>query len=213
MSQENVNQPRFFGRRKGKPLRAGRAELLETLLPAVRFSGLPEGAGEAWLEIGFGAGEHVAELAAANPSRLFVGAEVFVNGIASMLRHISERGLRNVRLIADDVRGAYPLFPDGSLARAYLLFPDPWPKTRHESRRFVNPGNLDFLARALRAGGQFIVASDCDFYIAWTRARLAERAEFRETYASSAPPEGWVPTRYERKAKAGPPFYLIYERV
>ena len=135
----------FYGRFKGKGLRDAQEAYLNEDLTAlspgpVKWDDNPDripldlkerfGAREMWLEIGFGGGEHLAGLALARPDAGFIGAEPFVNGVATMLRHINEQDLKNVRLWDDDVRQVLPKLPAGCLAGAYVMFPDPWPKRR-----------------------------------------------------------------------------------
>src|SRR5690242_18163288 len=130
------------GRRQGRPLRPRRQDLMDRLLPRLRVTPPPPGAfldpfalfphrpREIWLEIGFGSGEHLAEQAQRHPDVGFIGCEVFVNGVAALLDHIDRRGLANLRLFDDDARLLLPALPDACLTRAFLLFPDPWPKAR-----------------------------------------------------------------------------------
>src|SRR5262249_9683178 len=133
---------RFYGRRKGRPLRKGQQHLIDTLLPRVAlalpetgtldpralFPGRPE---QIWLEIGFGGGEHLAEQARAHPEIGLIGCEVFLNGIATLLTQVASLGLGNVRVYPDDARDLLDALPPASLDRVFLLFPDPWPKRRH----------------------------------------------------------------------------------
>jgi tRNA (guanine-N7-)-methyltransferase len=213
--------PRFFGRRRGKKLRAAQEQLLEDLLPELQLV-LPGGtfdprtyfAAPVWLEIGFGGGEHLAGQAAAHPAVGFIGCEVFVNGIVGLLRHVAEHGLANVRIWPEDVRRLLPVLPEASLERVFLLFPDPWHKARHAERRFVGPENLHALARVMADDAELRVASDDANYIDWSLDHLRAHPAFAEIEVSDRPPEGWIPTRYEQKAlKAGRPCrYLRFRR-
>ena len=216
--EDNPPRRQFYGRRHGRPLRPARARLVATLLPRLAltleavsaepalsalFETAPE---ELWLEIGFGAGEHLAAQAAARPEVGFLGAEVFVNGIASLLARIDREGLRNVRIYQGDGRDLLEALPEASLARVAVLFPDPWPKTRHQRRRILQPETLDQLARVLRDGGELRLATDDPDYLTWmleiTTAHralcwLARRAaDWRER------PADWPASRYEQKALA-----------
>jgi tRNA (guanine-N7-)-methyltransferase len=219
---------RFYGRRKGKPLKAGREALLETLLPQLRVEAptsaldprtlFPFSPAQVWLEIGFGSGEHLAAQAAAEPTIGFIGAEVFVNGVASLLRYVDESFLTNVRVYDNDVRALLPHMPDASLSRVSLLFPDPWPKTRHAKRRFVGPAMLAEISRLLADGGEFRVATDHPVYARWTLRHVPEHPDF--TWAVTGPddwrvrPADSAPTRYEQKAVAAGrrPMYLRFFR-
>ena len=133
--------PHFYGRRRGRKLRVSMQQLLDTRLPKLR---LDPGASPAsqfdvepddlFLEIGFGGGENLAAIAAARPEAGFIGAEPFVNGVASLLRHIEDGDIDNIRIWDDDVRLILGGMTDRALAGAYVLFPDPWPKNRHAAR-------------------------------------------------------------------------------
>lgn len=222
---------KVFGRRTGHKLRARQTSILETGLERLAVPVPPAGTvldpktlfpravDEVWFEIGFGGGEHLAAQAEAHPEVGIIGAEPFVNGMASLLRHVEERGLDNVRVLGDDARLLLAALPEGSLSRAFLLFPDPWPKSRHHKRRFVQQETLDLLARALRPGGEFRVASDIMGYIEWTLAQVGLHHAFEWLAEGPADwrmrTEDWPPTRYEAKAIAAgrKPAYLRFRRL
>lgn len=206
----------FYGRRKGKPLKPGRLSLLDDLLPRVRIapgdqpfdvqSFFEKKSAPLRLEIGFGSGEHLAAQAAANPDVNFIGSEVFLNGVASLLRYIEQYGLKNVRIYDSDVRHLLPRLTSASLSRISLLFPDPWPKARHAKRRFISTPMLDRMAELLTEGGELRVASDHPTYIEWTLLHAPRHSAFLWQVRG---PEDWrdrpvdsTPTRYEEKARA-----------
>jgi tRNA (guanine-N7-)-methyltransferase len=194
----------FYGRRKGKSLRRHHSQLMEELLPHLRVDvGAPlAGTGERrWLEIGFGGGEHLAHQAELHPDVSFLGAEPFVNGVAKLLALIEENNLPNVRIHDADARDLLEVLPDGSFERIYLLYPDPWPKARHNRRRFVSAETLAQFHRILQPGGLFLFASDIDDYISWTREHVAAHGGFAEEGDPSQPFENWIQTRYEAKAR------------
>jgi tRNA (guanine-N7-)-methyltransferase len=197
---------RSFGRIKGRPLKPRQAALIETLLPKIAV--LAEGPvippeGKAVLEIGFGAGEHLVGQAAAHPDTAFVGVEPFLNGVGACLAQIDDAGLSNVRLHQGDAREIVVRVPDGRLSRVYILFPDPWPKTRHWKRRIIQPAFIAELARVLEPGGEVRFATDWAHYAAWTLERFAKEPCFTwlaECAADwRAPWEGHVATRYQQK--------------
>ncbi|MDD4616962.1 MAG: tRNA (guanosine(46)-N7)-methyltransferase TrmB [Alphaproteobacteria bacterium] len=206
---------RLFGRRKGRPLHTRKRFLMETLLPRLKVN-LPEQGSisprsffdnvsicaPVWMEIGFGGGEHLAAQAALKPDALFIGCEPFLNGVASLLDHLSRENLQNVRIYDGDARRVLDVLEDASLEGCFILFPDPWPKKRHIERRFIGPENLDRLAHTLRPGGLLRFASDHPALVDWTRACLAERTDFDCLYQGTQPPEGWIKTRYQEKAVA-----------
>lgn len=223
-------QRRFYGRRKGRPLRKGQQHLIDTLLPRLAvalphsgkvdprslFAHRPE---QIWLEIGFGGGEHLAEQARTHPKAGLIGCEVFLNGIATLLSQVSSLGLSNVRIFPEDARHLLDALPDGSLDRVFLLFPDPWPKRRHAGRRFIQPANLDQLARLMKAGAELRVASDDPTYIGWALAQVARHSAFAWTARGPADwrirPADWPGTRYEAKAlrEGRQPVFLRFTRL
>ncbi len=208
---------RHFGRRKGWKLRARQSGLMNSLLPQLLIEpqpGLTPGeyfdtaVSEVWLEIGFGGGEHLAAQAAANPEIGIIGAEPFVAGIAKLLGKIEQSGARNIRLYTEDAYDILGALPDASLARVFILFPDPWPKTRHHKRRFIQMETLNELARVMKAGAELRFASDDKDYVSWALERIMAHDAFAWTAAKAADwrsrPGDWFETRYEAKAtKAG----------
>jgi tRNA (guanine-N7-)-methyltransferase len=172
-----------------------------------------------WLEIGFGGGEHLAAQARAHPDIGFIGCEPFVNGVAKLLAVIDREGLSNIRIWDADATELIDLLPPRSIAGAYLLYPDPWPKRRHRKRRFVSDESLAALARIMPPGAQLRFATDIDDYAGWVLARVlrsrafawtAERPDdWRQSWAD------WPGTRYEAKAghEGRRPAYLTFERV
>lgn len=220
--------PRFYGRRRGKRLRGKARGLIDTLLPGLAIPVPEPGAvidprrlfprpvAETWLEVGFGGGEHVAAQARLHPEAGIIGCEVFVNGVASLLKHLAEGDVDNVRVFGEDVRLLLPALPEGALGRVFLLFPDPWPKKRHAERRFIGPDNLDALARVMAAGAELRVASDDPVYIAWAARHLAAHPAFtaiQVTTDRATLPDDWPVTRYEAKLLANhPPTFFRYRR-
>ena len=240
--QEN-STPKFFGRRKGRIIRKAKSTLLEKFLPKIKIDtntvfdkntmfGKP--VKEVYLEIGFGDGSHLAGQALKNTDKGFIGVEVFQNGVANLLTLIT--GIKegkdmpedikllpertdNIRVFDDDVRLLFKKIPDGFVDKVFLLFPDPWPKKRHASRRFINPDNLKELARIIRTGGILRVATDHKVYKAWTLRVMHECPDFVWTAKCSNdwrnPPADWVETKYQQKAirEGRKPVFFDYRRV
>lgn len=201
---------RSYGRLKTRTIKPRQAALMESLLPTLRPpSGrfdpraLMTGAAEVWLEIGFGGGEHMAAQAARRPDVLILGAEPFQNGVASALRHIDEAHLENVRVHDGDARELMARMPDACLDRIFVLFPDPWPKTRHNKRRIVQAETVAEFARLLKPGGRLRFASDWADYVDWSLERFLRNADFRWSADAASdwrqPPADHITTRYEEK--------------
>ena len=208
----------FYGRRKGHALRRHHSQLTDELLPKLRVDlaePLKGTAAPRWLEIGFGGGEHLAHMAALRPDVSFIGAEPLINGVAKLLALIEAKQLSNVRIYDGDARYLLEALPDDAFERVYLLYPDPWPKTRQNKRRFVSGETLAQVHRVLVPDGQLLFASDIEDYVAWTREHAAAHGGFAEEGDPSAPFENWIETRYEAKARreGRGSSYLRFRRV
>jgi tRNA (guanine-N7-)-methyltransferase len=221
---------RFFGRRRGKKLRVTGQGLVDTLLPQLAIPLPDEGGGrldpaglfsqpktDYWLEIGFGGGEHAAWQAEHHPDVGLIGAEVFLNGIASLLGHIERAGLTNIRIYPEDVRPFLTRLKEQSLSRVFVLFPDPWPKSRHVDRRFVNDANLDLLVPLMKPGAILRIATDDETYKAHARDVMAARTDFENVTGADPTyrPDDWPETRYNAKAlrEGRVPIFLSYRRL
>ncbi|MCC7274443.1 MAG: tRNA (guanosine(46)-N7)-methyltransferase TrmB [Alphaproteobacteria bacterium] len=219
----------LHGRRQGRRLRQGQKAVLaaglESLAVALPEAGRADPAGwfgrryrAWWLEVGFGGGEHLAWQAARHPDVGLLGAEPFVNGVVSLLGHVGRAGLANVRIHPDDARDLIDALPDATIARAFVLHPDPWPKARHHKRRFVAADNLDRLARVMADGAELRLATDDLDYLDWMLEHTLAHPGFR--WLARGPedwrvrPVDWPPTRYEEKAVAAGrrAWYLRFER-
>ncbi len=157
--------------------------------------------------------------AARNPDVGLIGCEPFINGVAMLLGKVRATGVTNLRIHPADVRDLFDVLPPASISRAFLLYPDPWPKTRHHRRRFVTPQYLDPLARVLAPGAVFRVATDIPDYVrcdSWPDGGV--RDDFDAVAATPdvwhQPWEDWIPTRYEQKAlrEGRVPHYLTFRR-
>jgi tRNA (guanine-N7-)-methyltransferase len=161
-------------------------------------------AGKVWLEIGFGGGEHLIWQAAHNPTVGLIGCEPFEDGVVKVLSAIDNEGLANVRVHADDGRPLLRLLPDASVDRAFVLFPDPWPKQRHRKRRLVSGETVAELARIVRTGGELRVATDIGEYACAILLAVLGNGRFR--WLAAGPEDwrsrvsDWPQTRYEAKA-------------
>jgi tRNA (guanine-N7-)-methyltransferase len=171
-----------------------------------------------WLEVGFGAGEHLAAQAERHREISFIGCEVFENGIVQMLRQMERLRLDNVRLFADDARLLMEALPSASVDRVFILFPDPWPKRRHAKRRILSRETLDALAVIMRDGAELRLATDDRNYLCWILEQVTDHSAFewlaRRPSDWRERPEDWPLTRYEKKARAAgrAPFFLRSRR-
>jgi tRNA (guanine-N7-)-methyltransferase len=213
---------RLYGRARGHKLRPRQERLLEIALPRLALPAvLP--AGPLSLEVGFGGGEHVVAQIRAHPEATLIACEVFENGICSLLSALVPEGAPeataplppNLHLWTNDARILLRRLPDACLDRLFLMFPDPWPKARHAKRRFVHPANLPLLARVLKPGAEWRVASDDPTYQGWVHDVMAAQSLFTAPDPATTRPDGWPPTRYEAKAiEAGrEPLYWSFRRT
>jgi tRNA (guanine-N7-)-methyltransferase len=219
---------RLYGRSSGHKLRKGQQELVDKLLPQIEVPAegeitAPRLFGEVrplHFEIGFGSGEHLADRADVLPDHGFIGAEPFLNGIATALGHVREMHLANVRLWRGDALEVLQRVPDAALSFLYLLHPDPWPKARHAKRRMINDGPLTLFAAKLKAGGEFRIATDDPTYLTWALTVMQRHSSEFEWLAEKPsdflqPPGGWIETRYGAKSRreGRRPDYLRDRRV
>ncbi len=222
----------FYGRRKGQHLKQSQARYLQEDLARLSpgavdwdvnpdrtpldLNGLFEGR-PVWLEIGFGGGEHLVHQAARNPDVGIIGCEPYINGVAMLLGKIRAAGVDNLRVYPGDARDLFDVLPERSVEKAFLLCPDPWPKTRHHRRRFVTQDHLAPLARTLTPGAAFRVATDIPDYV---RQSLLEVPRAGFTWEAARPTDwrqpwdDWLSTRYEQKAlrEGRVPHYLTFRR-
>jgi len=221
---------RSYGRRRARAPSARRKALWKDLLPRVAVPGnaerlwplpnlFPQPVRDVWQELGFGGGDHLVWQAKRHPDVGFSCCEPFDDGIVKLLGAIELEGLANVSVCPADARPLLRLLPEASIGRAFILFPDPWPKKRHHKRRLVSAATLGDLARIMRSGAKLRVATDVGAYAsAMLRAALANRA-LRWTAAGPGDwrerPSDWPQTRYERKAAGDGRrcYYFCFERL
>ena len=207
------NDLKFYGRRKGKKMRDQRLDVYDSIYPQVGIS-LPSDivdprsffdapVKDVWLEIGFGNGEHLVHQALQNPDIGMIGCEPFINGIAALCKDIKTHNIKNIRIFGDDARLLLPRLKSGSFGRAFVLNSDPWPKTRHAKRRFIQQGTLDELHRLLADGAQLRLTSDHPVLINWQLHQTYHHAGFdwqatcKKDWADR--PSDLPETRYQKK--------------
>ena len=202
------NRFRTFGRAKGRTLSDAQSAMMDAHWPRLKIQPgdtLPEE--PVWLEIGYGMGSHLLHLGRSHPDVSIIGAEPFLNGTAKAVRGILDEDLQNVRLFRGDVRELMAEFPDECLDRAFILFPDPWPKARHNKRRLIRTAFIEELYRVMKPESELLFASDIPHYVDWALTRFRQHARktgngFEWTGVDpSTPPENWPGTKYEAKAR------------
>jgi tRNA (guanine-N7-)-methyltransferase len=198
---------RSFGRRRGRKLSPRQQTLIDAVLPRIRVNAADPCSDltrPIWLEIGFGGGEHLLHQAAANPAVTCIGCEPFEEGVAKVLTAVDARGLTNIRLHPDDARPLLRRLPDASIARIFVLFPDPWPKRKHQKRRLLSVEVLRELARILEPGGELRIGTDIPDYARTILMALQRVPELDWTARRPGDwtirPDDWPQTRYETKA-------------
>ncbi|MGI9411419.1 MAG: tRNA (guanosine(46)-N7)-methyltransferase TrmB [Hyphomicrobiaceae bacterium] len=215
MPDRDQHELRSFGRRRTRKLTPRQDQLLAELLPRVTIDlstpasrPLDDVFGNAfrayWLEIGFGGGEHLIWQAKNNPDVGFIACEPFIDGTVKVLDAINSSRLTNIRLYCDDARDVVRWLPPASIARCFILFPDPWPKKRHNKRRLINPALLDLLSGPMTQDGELRMATDIGDYARAILLTVQRHDRYRwlpdrpENWRQR--PADWPATRYERKA-------------
>ena len=205
----------FYGRRAGKTMRASQKTYLSEDLASLTPQGISAADNPArevidpasifgndapvWLEVGFGGGEHLVHMAATYPGVNLIGCEPFINGVAMLLGKIRLAGVSNLAVYPGDARDLLEVLPGGCIAKAFLNYPDPWPKRRHHRRRFVTQDHLIPLARVLEPGAEFRVATDIPDYMNQALREVPKAGCTLTAHSGVAWPD-WISTRYEQKA-------------
>ena len=207
------NELRTFGRRHGKKLSNRKVWLMDNVLPQIAPNLNESVEKQPILEIGFGNGEHLRDLANNNPDKIIIGAEPFANGVAALLSAITNESdntvlpeYKNIRVWPDDVRLLLKDFQNVVFSQIWILHPDPWPKARHEKRRLLNHDFLNLLSNHIGTTGKIIIGTDLWEYYDW----IVEQLKQTDLIIKSTDLET-IKTRYQIKNKAGTsnPKYLI----
>ncbi len=208
---------RTFGRLKGRTLSKNQKLGLALLKQKYNLSLKTEK--KIWLEVGFGNGHHLVELAKRNYDKLIVGSEVYENGVATACFSLFQNKIQNARVFHGDARNLLNLFKDKAVERFYILFPDPWKKKRHKSRRLLSSSNLGYFSKILKPEGYICIATDVEDYCLEIEDTFSNLDQFKRVHGS--PKEKNlnffldVKTKYEQKAinKGLSPSYLVYKKV
>ena len=216
----NYANPRLiktFGRLKGRPL--SRNQKLGLVLLKQEYNFFLETKQNIWLEVGFGNGHHLVELAKRNYDKLIVGSEVYENGVATTCFSLFQNKIQNAKVFHGDVRYMLNLFKHKTVDRLYILFPDPWTKKRHKSRRLLSLSNVGYFSKILKSKGYICIATDVEDYCTEIEDTFSNLDQFERIHFS--PKEKNlnffldVKTKYEQKAinKGLSPSYLVYKKV
>lgn len=173
--------------------------------PPFETAALMGDANALWLEIGFGAGEHLVWQAKEHPSTAFVGVEPFLTGVAKCVTAVAAADLKNIKLCAGDARRLLARFPAACVERVFILHPDPWPKWRHAKRRLIQTDFLTELARVMQPGGILRLGTDWPDYSVWALHHILKHPSFTWCDERAADwqvrRDDWPFTRYARKAE------------
>ena len=220
---------KLFGRKKGRTLSAAKKKILEKVFPKLRiysdkkigknvFNEFSCEVNSFWLEVGFGNGEHINWQLEKNPNIAFFCSEPYLNGTANFLASLKEENYERIRILMEDGESLLNLLPSASISKTFILFPDPWPKKKHQKRRFINNHIIQKLSRVMKSNGELRIATDSSSYCAWILHFVLKSEEFvwqakcKKDFLSK--PEDWPMTRYEKKAilSGKSPIYLIFRK-
>lgn len=171
------------------------------------------------LEIGFGMGDSLIEMAKNQPEKNYIGIEVHRPGVGRLLSNADKEGLNNIRVFCEDaIEVLAQSIPDGSLDCIQLFFPDPWHKKRHHKRRIVQPELAESLRKKLKVGGVFHMATDWENYAEHMMEVMSAAPGYKNVAGEGAfsPQPQWRPvTKFQRRGeKLGHGVWdLMFERT
>lgn len=203
----NKKNIRSFGRIKAKNITNNDNDLLKNFLPkySINIGDKLDKDKVNHLEIGFGFGESIAHRAINNQNINYIGCEAYTKGIASLLEKIKKNNINNLKIFYGDARILIESLEDKSLDKIFILFPDPWPKKKHNKRRIINEEFLALMSKKLKNNGELFFASDIINYVEWTTEKIDITKLFTKKFNSLdeclKEPNWWIETRYQSKAK------------
>ena len=196
------NQNKTFARRIAKSLTNSNKRALADILPSRNSTQIVhlDNYDKKYLEIGFGMGEHFVNMVKNDPTSLYIGAEVFINGVANVLKQLTHENT-NYLIWPDDVDLLIEQIPPQSLDGIYILFPDPWHKRRYLKKRLLNKARLTTFKSKIKNGGFISFASDIEDYFSNVKYLLQEDEKLKiEDKDHCIPHAGYIPTKYHLKA-------------
>ncbi len=198
MSTKLLN--RSFARRIGKTLSGTQKQIIEEEMDNYILK--PEEITNSIAEIGIGMGEHFINLCKAHPDKICIGFEPYLNGIANSLLLAKKAGITNLRLWPDDMDLVFHELPKNSIQKLYILFPDPWPKTKQKKRRIICEERIKLFAEKMPIGGELYFASDIEDYYNSVIKLLSSNPYFKlNSYNPKIPHENYIKTKYHNKAE------------
>lgn len=223
------DSPKFYGRRKGRKLSAtakmalesGENYLIKSKNQTHYFSELFRSykKQKIILEIGFGSGDNLVELAKKYPEKLYIGAEPFLNSAVQCIQKLKKYNIENVKIWLDDIKKILDFLPPNIISEIKILFPDPWPKTKHKSRRLIQPEFIERLNVILVHGGTITIGTDHPILKSWILENFQTNRKF-EWVANNAKewrnrPSDCIATKYEKKSyKANRlPSWFVYKKI
>ena len=170
------------------------------------------------LEIGFGDGKNLINSAKKNPETFYLGADPFINTTVKCIKQILKNNLKNIKIWPDDVRKILKFFPSNSISEIKLLFPDPWPKLKHQRRRLIQDDFINSIDRILKTKGTITIGTDHKILKSWVLEKFQASSNFEWQVKSSKdwktrPKECFV-TKYEQKSlkEKRKPTWFVFEK-
>ena len=171
------------------------------------------------LEIGFGSGEIIFKEAKKNPKNIFMGIEYYRRGVAQLLKKIEDHNLKNIKIFYGDAHKFLENFSGIFFDEIWLFFPDPWPKKKHEKRRFIQKESINKLNEVMKPKGNLYISSDDKSYIAWTLSLFNQNNRFEWLAENNLdwenPYKDYHGSRYEEKGlrKNKKPYFLKFRKL
>ena len=202
---DNKRNIRSFGRINGRSCGKKVSYALDELLPKYSFD--PEEIDINtcnYLEIGFGYGESLAKRALTDKNVNYIGCETYSKGVANLIDSIEKDSIKNIEIFNGDARILLDNIPDHSIDKIFILYPDPWPKKRHNKRRIINEKFLELVHKKLKKYGILFFTTDVTDYADWVIEKVKNSnlfiADFSSLSEVKTEPQWWVKTKYQEKA-------------
>ena len=202
---DNKRNIRSFGRINGRSCGKKVSYALDELLPKYSFDPEEIDINNCnYLEIGFGYGESLAKRALTDKNVNYIGCETYSKGVANLIDSIEKDSIKNIEIFNGDARILLDNIPDHSIDKIFILYPDPWPKKRHNKRRIINEKFLELIHKKLKKYGILFFTTDVTDYADWVIEKVKNSnlfiADFSSLSEVKTEPQWWVKTKYQEKA-------------